>query len=67
MVCTDKNEAQIDGIEPYGKEWKYKLILKTSAKEIEKLIPNGDSLQDLMQGPIYTKFSEYFTEISIIA
>lgn len=50
--------AEIDRIEPYGEEGKYKLIFNGSAKELEKPIPFGNSPQGLMQGPKYSSFEK---------
>ena len=50
--------AEIDRIEPYGEEGKYKLIFKGPAVKLEKEIPFGDSPQGLMQGPRYTNFEK---------
>lgn len=53
--------AEVDRIEPYGEEGKYKLIFKGTARELKKPIPFGDSPQELMQGPKYTIFEKLKT------
>lgn len=53
--------VEIDRIEPYGEEGKYKLIFSGPAKDFEQPIPFGDSLQGLMQGPKYTNFEKLKT------
>jgi len=53
--------AEIDRIEPYGEEGKYKLIFFEPAKKLEQQIPFADSPQGLMQGPKYTNFEKLKT------
>jgi len=53
--------AEIDRIEPYGEEGKYKLIFSGPAKKLDQTIPFGDSPQGLMQGPKYTNFEKLKT------
>jgi hypothetical protein len=50
--------AEVDRIEPFGEEGKYKLIFKAPAIKLEKEIPFGDSPQGLMQGLKYTNFEK---------
>lgn len=57
-VAAITHFAEVDRIEPYGDEGKYKLIFKAPAKELERPIPFGDSPQGLMQGPKYTSFEK---------
>jgi hypothetical protein len=53
--------AEIDRIEPYGEEGKYKLIFSGPAKKLDQPIPLSDSPQGLMQGPKYTNFEKLKT------
>jgi len=53
--------AEIDGIEPYGEEGKYKLIFSGQAKELDQPIPFSDSPKGLMQGIKYTNFEKLKT------
>jgi hypothetical protein len=53
--------AEIDRIESYGEEGKYKLIFSGPAKKLDQPIPFSDSPQGLMQGPKYTNFEKLKT------
>jgi hypothetical protein len=50
--------AEIDQIEPYGDNGKYKLIFKKKAEEIEP-IPYGDAPSGSMQGLRYTNYKAF--------
>lgn len=45
--------AEIDRIEPFGDDGKFKLIFKGPAQELERHIPYGDAASGAMQGPRY--------------
>lgn len=45
--------AEIDTIEPFGDDGKFKLTFKGPAKVLEKPIPYGDAPSGAMQGPRY--------------
>ena len=46
--------AEIDHIEPYGDDGKYKIIFKGPATPLKNPIPFGDAITGSMQGPRYT-------------
>ena len=53
--------AQVDHIEPYGEEGKYKLIFSEPAKELEEPVPIGNATRGMMQGSRYTSFDKLST------
>ncbi|MBI2552564.1 GIY-YIG nuclease family protein [Candidatus Uhrbacteria bacterium] len=50
--------AQVNRIEPYGEEGKYKLIFTEPARRLDNPIPFGNAPQGMMQGPKYTNFEK---------
>jgi hypothetical protein len=49
--------AEVDRIEPYGDDGKYKVIFKGKARELTP-IPYGDAQRGTLQGPRYTTFAK---------
>ncbi len=56
--------AEIDRIEPYGDEGKYKVIFKSPAQAIGP-IPIGSAPQGTMQGPRYTSHKKLLAATSV--
>jgi hypothetical protein len=46
--------AEIDHIEPYGDEGKFKVVFRGAATPLEHPVPYGDAPSGAMQGPRYT-------------
>lgn len=45
--------AEIDHLEPYGEEGKWRVVFKGPAEALRKPIPFGDAVPGSMQGPRY--------------
>jgi len=56
-VSAITHVAEIDRIEPYGDDGKYKVFFKAPAIEIGP-IPIGASIQGAIQGPRYTSYKK---------
>lgn len=52
-VMAVTHVAEIDHIEPYGDDGKFKLVFKGPAKALENPIPYGNAPSGAMQGPRY--------------
>lgn len=52
-IAAVTHVAEIDRIEPFGDEGKFKVFFKGPATELEKPIPYGDAPPGAMQGPRY--------------
>ena len=46
--------AEIDHLEPYGDDGKYKVVFKGPPVPLKHKIPFGDAIPGSMQGPRYT-------------
>jgi len=55
-VSAITHYAQVERIEPYGSEGKYRVVFTGPAKALERPIPFADAPQGSMQGPRYTSF-----------
>lgn len=55
-VSAVTHYAQVDRIERYGEEGKYRLVFSAKARLLEQPIPFGDAMQGAMQGPRYTSY-----------
>jgi hypothetical protein len=53
-VSAVTHYAEVDRIEPYGEEGKYRVVFKAPAMRLDKPIPFGDAPGGAMQGPRYT-------------
>ena len=47
--------AEIDRLEPYGDDGKFKVIFKGPAEPLARPVPYGDAPSGAMQGPRYTR------------
>jgi hypothetical protein len=53
-VAAVTHIAEIDRLEPYGDEGKYKVVFKGPPSPLKHKIPFGDATPGAMQGPRYT-------------
>lgn len=57
-VSAITHSAQVERIEPYGEEGKYRLIFSKPAIKLDKPIVLGDAPSGTMQGPRYTIYEK---------
>jgi hypothetical protein len=53
-VCAVTHIAEIDHLEPYGDEGKFKVVFAGAAQELPRIIPFGGAPSGAMQGARYT-------------
>ncbi len=63
-VSAITHVADVERIEPYGEEGKYRLIFKGPARKIEQ-IPLGPAPTGAMQGPRYTRLAHLLSAKSV--
>lgn len=58
--------AEIDHLEPYGDEGKFKVFFKGPAQALPKTIPYGSAPSGAMQGPRYCSKAAFDTAKSVV-